>query len=80
MTGLFNRVEQAIHDLKQGKMVVVVDDEGRENEGDIVFPAQTITPEVMNFMIRHCSGIICLCLTENKIKQLDLPLMVCRTI
>ncbi len=72
----FERVERAISDLQKGKGVLVVDDEDRENEGDLVFPAETITNKQMALLIRECSGIVCLCLTDEKIKQLDLPQMV----
>lgn len=70
------RVSAAIHDLQQGKMVILVDNPDRENEGDIIFPAEIVTPEIVNFMIRHCSGIICLSLTESKANQLGLSYMV----
>jgi 3,4-dihydroxy 2-butanone 4-phosphate synthase len=53
-----------------------VDDENRENEGDLIFPAETITPMQMAMLIRECSGIVCLCLTDEKLKQLELPQMV----
>jgi len=72
----FERVERAVSDLKKGKGVLLVDDEDRENEGDLVFPAETITSKQMALLIRQCSGIVCLCLTDEKIKQLDLPQMV----
>lgn len=70
------RVEKALYNLKQGKGVLLVDDENRENEGDLIFPAETITIPQMAMLIRECSGIVCLCLTEEKVKQLDLPQMV----
>lgn len=70
------RVEAAIHDLQQGKMVILTDNPGRENEGDIIFPAEITTPEVINFMIRYCSGIICLSLLANHVRQLGLMPMV----
>ena len=73
------RVELAISELKLGKMVILTDSEDRENEGDLVIPAENITPEIMNFIIRHSSGIVCLSLTEEKIQQLNLPLMVPHT-
>lgn len=69
-------VSAAIQDLQQGKMVILVDNPHRENEGDIIFPAEIITPEIVNFMIRYCSGIICLSLTESKANQLGLSYMV----
>lgn len=70
------RVEKALDDLKQGKGVLLVDDENRENEGDLIFPAETITIPQMAMLIRECSGIVCLCLTDEKVKKLNLPQMV----
>ncbi len=70
------RVEKALDNLKQGKGVLLVDDENRENEGDLIFPAETITTPQMAMLIRECSGIVCLCLTDEKVKKLDLPQMV----
>ena len=70
------RVENAVRKLQQGFGILLVDDENRENEGDIIFPAEKITEKDMALMIRECSGIICLCLTENKCNQLGLRQMV----
>ncbi|OFI06286.1 3,4-dihydroxy-2-butanone 4-phosphate synthase [Clostridium acetireducens DSM 10703] len=70
------RVEKALDSLKQGKGVLLVDDENRENEGDLIFPAETITIPQMAMLIRECSGIVCLCLTDEKVKKLNLPQMV----
>ena len=70
------RVENALMSLKRGGGVLVTDDEGRENEGDIIFAAESLTPQQMNLLIRECTGIVCLCLTPEKVKSLDLPLMV----
>ena len=70
------RVEHAVKKLQQGFGILLVDDESRENEGDIIFPAEKITEKDMALMIRECSGIVCLCLTENKCKQLELKQMV----
>jgi len=70
------RVERAIAALAAGKGVLLVDDEDRENEGDLIFPAETITKEQMAMLIRECSGIVCLCLTHGQIEQLGLPQMV----
>ncbi|QSH59184.1 3,4-dihydroxy-2-butanone-4-phosphate synthase [Photobacterium damselae subsp. damselae] len=72
----FERVEIALNAIRQGKGVLVVDDEDRENEGDIIFAAETLTSQQMAIMIRACSGIVCLCLTEERTKQLELPMMV----
>ncbi|MGC6376572.1 3,4-dihydroxy-2-butanone-4-phosphate synthase [Bisgaard Taxon 45] len=70
------RVIAAIHAFKQGKGVLVLDDEDRENEGDLIFPAETITVEQMAMLIRYGSGIVCLCLSDELCQQLDLPPMV----
>ncbi|MCT4606585.1 MAG: 3,4-dihydroxy-2-butanone-4-phosphate synthase [Marinisporobacter sp.] len=72
------RVEQALKDLRNGKGILLVDDEDRENEGDLIFPAETITVSQMAMLIRECSGIVCLCLTDEKIHQLNLPPMVAK--
>jgi len=70
------KVEQAIRELKAGKMIIVTDDPDRENEGDLIALADTITEEQMNFMIRNGTGIVCLALTPQHLKQFQLPLMV----
>ncbi len=70
------RVEGAIAAFKQGNGVLVLDDESRENEGDLIFPAETITTEQMAKLIRYGSGIVCLCITDELCKQLDFPPMV----
>lgn len=70
------RVENALNSLKSGKGVLVVDDENRENEGDLIFPAESITVADMALMIRTCSGIVCLCLQPEKVEQLQLSPMV----
>lgn len=70
------RVEHALDALKQGKGVLLVDDENRENEGDLIFSAELLTVPQMAQLIRECSGIVCLCMTDDKLKQLDLPPMV----
>lgn len=71
----FDAVEAAIKDIRQGKMVIVADDEDRENEGDLVCAAETITPEIINFMAKHGRGLICVGLTRERADQLQLPLM-----
>ena len=73
---MFNTITEVIEDLKQGKMVIVVDDEGRENEGDLTIIAETITPDTINFMLSHARGIICLTITEEHAKQIGLTHMV----
>ncbi|PJB09813.1 MAG: bifunctional 3,4-dihydroxy-2-butanone-4-phosphate synthase/GTP cyclohydrolase II, partial [Gammaproteobacteria bacterium CG_4_9_14_3_um_filter_38_9] len=62
------RVESAIKDLKNGKMIILTDDPDRENEGDLIFPAEIMTSEKMNFMIQHTSGIVCLSLLSAQLK------------
>jgi 3,4-dihydroxy 2-butanone 4-phosphate synthase / GTP cyclohydrolase II len=74
----FNTIEEALEDLKQGRMVVVVDDEDRENEGDLIMAASKVTPEAVNFMIRHARGLVCAPLTSKRVRELDLPPMVTR--
>ena len=70
------RVERALEALRQGVGVMVLDDEDRENEGDMVFAAENMTVEQMAMAIRYGSGIVCLCLTEERRRQLELPMMV----
>jgi 3,4-dihydroxy 2-butanone 4-phosphate synthase/GTP cyclohydrolase II len=70
------RVQAVLEELRQGKPVILTDDVDRENEGDLVFPAENITPEMMNFIIRHSSGVVCLALPEPHLKKLQLPLMM----
>ena len=69
-------IEEAIRDIRQGKMVILVDDEDRENEGDLCMAAEKVTTEDINFMATHGRGLICLSLTPDKVDALDLPLMV----
>ncbi|MEQ4529906.1 MAG: 3,4-dihydroxy-2-butanone-4-phosphate synthase [Mixta sp.] len=70
------RVERAIAALREGRGVMVLDDENRENEADMIFAAETMTVEQMALTIRHGSGIVCLCITEQRRQELDLPMMV----
>ena len=72
----FNSVEQAIEDVRQGRIVIVVDDEDRENEGDFTVAAEKVTPDTINFMAKHGRGLICLAMTGERLDQLQLPLMV----
>ena len=72
----FNTVEEAVSDFKQGKFVIVVDDEYRENEGDFIIAAEKITPEAVNFMATHAKGLMCVGLTEKRAKELRLDPMV----
>ena len=69
-------VQEALEDIKQGKMVILCDNEDRENEGDLTMAAEKVTPEAINFMAKYGRGLICLSLTEEHIAQLELPLMV----
>jgi 3,4-dihydroxy 2-butanone 4-phosphate synthase/GTP cyclohydrolase II len=71
-----NTIEEAIEDIKKGKMIIVVDDESRENEGDFVAAAEMVTPEMINFMATNGRGLICAPLTETRCDELDLELMV----
>lgn len=71
-----NTIEEAIEDIRQGKMIIVVDDEDRENEGDFIAAAEKVTPEMINFMATHGRGLICAPLTEKRCKELDLKPMV----
>jgi 3,4-dihydroxy 2-butanone 4-phosphate synthase len=74
--GPAERVEKALVALQAGRGILVTDDEGRENEGDIIFPAESVTEAQMAMLIRECSGIVCLCLTHEKAESLELPMMV----
>jgi 3,4-dihydroxy 2-butanone 4-phosphate synthase/GTP cyclohydrolase II len=71
----FTRVEEAVEEIRQGRMIVLVDDEDRENEGDLTLAAEKITPEAINFMAKFGRGLICLALTEQRCDELNLPLM-----
>ena len=72
----FNTVEEAIEDIKKGKIVIVVDDFDRENEGDFIAAAQSVTPEMINFMSKEGRGLICASLTEERCDALNLQMMV----
>lgn len=71
-----SRVESAVAAIRAGRGVLVVDDEDRENEGDLIFASETLTTNQIAMQIRDCSGIICICITEEKAQELDLPMMV----
>ena len=71
-----SRVEEAIQAFKDGRAVVLMDDPDRENEGDLIIPAEMINEEIMAMMIRECSGIVCLCIDDALARQLELPQMV----
>ncbi|MGB3547505.1 MAG: 3,4-dihydroxy-2-butanone-4-phosphate synthase, partial [Saprospiraceae bacterium] len=71
-----NTIEEAIADIRAGKVLIVVDDEDRENEGDFICAAELITPEIVNFMATHGRGLICTPIEESRADELDLPMMV----
>ncbi|MFL5787821.1 MAG: 3,4-dihydroxy-2-butanone-4-phosphate synthase, partial [Flavisolibacter sp.] len=73
---MLNTIESAIEDIKAGKLVIVVDDEDRENEGDFITASRNVTPEVINFMSKYGRGLICVPLMEERCDQLGLELMV----
>ena len=72
----FDKISDAINDIRKGKLIIVVDDENRENEGDFICAAEKITPELVNFMITHGRGLVCVPLTESRCNQLELNQMV----
>ena len=76
MSATISSTQDILADIRAGKMVVLVDEEDRENEGDLLMAAEFVTPEAVNFMAKHGRGLICLTLTEDRCRQLDLPLMV----
>lgn len=71
----FHSIEEAIHDIREGRMVILIDDEDRENEGDLTIAAEKVTPEAINFMAKFGRGLICLSLTPERVEKLKLPLM-----
>ncbi len=73
---MLNTINEALEDIRRGRMVIVVDDEDRENEGDLIAAAEMVTPEMIAFMLRRTSGIICAPITEARAAELDLPMMV----
>lgn len=73
---IFDKIEDAIADIKQGKMVIIADDEGRENEGDLICAAEKITPEMINFMVTEARGLVCFALNPQRAKELNLTQMV----
>jgi 3,4-dihydroxy 2-butanone 4-phosphate synthase / GTP cyclohydrolase II len=75
----FDTVEEALDEIRRGRMIIVADDEDRENEGDLVMAAAAITPDHVNFMAKHGRGLICVTLTEERADELDLPLMTDRS-
>ena len=73
---MVSTIEKALKDIREGKMVILVDDEDRENEGDLTMAAQKVTPEAINFMAKYGRGLICLSLTDERLNELRLPMMV----
>src|SRR5690625_893943 len=71
-------ISEIITEIREGRMVILVDEEDRENEGDLLMAAEFVTPEDINFMVTHGRGLVCLTLTEERCQQLDLPLMATR--
>ncbi|MFT4643836.1 MAG: 3,4-dihydroxy 2-butanone 4-phosphate synthase/GTP cyclohydrolase II, partial [Planctomycetota bacterium] len=76
MSNKLNTIAEAIEDIKNGKLIIVVDDENRENEGDFITAAANVTPEIINFMTKEGRGLICTPLTAERCEELDLDLMV----
>jgi 3,4-dihydroxy 2-butanone 4-phosphate synthase/GTP cyclohydrolase II len=72
----FNTIEEAIEDISQGKIIILVDDEDRENEGDLTMAAEKVTPEAINFMATYGRGLICLSMTPERLTELRIPQMV----
>src|SRR5580704_15043338 len=72
----FATIDEAIEEIQRGRMVIIVDDEDRENEGDLMVAAEKVTPEVINFMATHGRGLICLSMTGQRLDDLNIPLMV----
>ena len=73
---LIATVDEAIEEFKKGKFVIITDDEDRENEGDLAIAAEFVTPETINFMARYGRGLICIALADERVKQLQIPMMV----
>ncbi|MDP2970173.1 MAG: 3,4-dihydroxy-2-butanone-4-phosphate synthase, partial [Deltaproteobacteria bacterium] len=73
---MINTIEEALDEIRQGRMVILVDDEDRENEGDLTMAAEKVAPEAINFMAKYGRGLICLSLTEERLNELRLPMMV----
>ena len=73
---MLSTVEEGIEEIRQGRMLIVVDDEDRENEGDLVMAADQATPEAVNFMAKHGRGMICVPMTPERLDELQIPMMV----
>ncbi len=74
--GPFARIEDAVTAFRHGEIIIVVDDEDRENEGDLTIAAEKVTPEAINLMAKHGRGLICLSMTASRLDELDIPMMV----
>ena len=75
----FDSIADAIEEIRRGRVIIVVDDEDRENEGDLTIAAEKVTPGIINFMAKHGRGLICLAMTGERLDDLQIPLMVGRT-
>ena len=75
MNKIFAKIDEALEELRQGRMIILVDDEDRENEGDLVIAAEKVTPEAINFMVKHARGLVCLPMQEADVKRLRIPMM-----
>ena len=73
---IFSSIEEITEDLRQGKMVIIVDDEDRENEGDLAIAAEKVTPDAINFMARYGRGLVCLSMSGERLDQLEIPMIV----
>ena len=69
-------IHEAIHEIQCGRMIIVIDDENRENEGDLIIPAEKVTPDTINFMATHGRGLICIAMTKQRIEELKIPMMI----
>src|SRR5688500_19237203 len=76
---VFATIKEAIEEIREGRTIIIVDDEDRENEGDLVCAAEKITPEIINFMAREGRGLVCLAMTEERLDELQIPLQVADT-
>jgi len=74
--GVFAPIDQALKAIRAGEMIIVVDDEDRENEGDLTMAASKVTPEAVNFMVKHGRGLLCLAMTPERLDELEIPLEV----
>ena len=72
----FSKIEDAINDIKRGKFIIVVDDENRENEGDLVLAAEKVTTDRINYMIKNARGLVCMPITRGRLEQFNIPPMV----